>query len=83
MYNHNLMKMLRYLELHELPSSMRILDTEWLDMKVITTSGNVALGVSYTFSWSHNPRISISSSYTLIVDDDLGELRGRTPIFLE
>lgn len=54
------LKIMRYIRLHKLPSSMRILDTEWLIKVAVTTNGSISLGVSSIFLWFWILNISLS-----------------------
>lgn len=72
----NIMKSLMYISSHKFPSSMRIPDSKWFVIVVVTTNRNVALGVLSTFSWSRNPKIYISFPLLLICIVDLREFYG-------
>lgn len=61
---------------------MRILETNGLTMVAVMIIRSIALGVSFTFSWSWNPKIGILLFRFSINDVDLRELCGKNYSFL-
>lgn len=62
----NFLKISKYFKLHAFLSSIKRPETTQLMTMVNIIENNVALKITFTFSWSQKPNINLSSSYSFV-----------------